>query len=734
MPWGEPSRVLASSLAAAPPIAGPEPPLRRRRAGAPSGAAPPAPPAPLDLPDPADPAAHLTGFVDEPAGDTADTDPLVVRGWHAWDGRPAVGVQISLEGRLVATAHPGSERRPDVAAALGAPALAGAGWRAEIPLSVVEQAVPGGARAGVAATVSLGVTVWPTFGGPPVVLPPRPLVLPAQRSRALALRGHLDDVFEHSDDPLPRGPVPITGWALAGDGPVSRVELVVDGQAAARARIGLSRTDAPGPGPYPGVSGFDGLVDLAAVPGGGPGGDPVEVLVEARVHDLSGACATVARRRVAVAPQRALAGPTPPRPAPVPAPAGDPGDLNLLCFTHHLGIGGGQLWLSELLRRAGAGRDFACTVVGPAPGALGDALAAMGVEVHCAGDTPVAHWEAYEGRVAETTAWLEGRGHNAVLVNSFGSFLGADVATRLGLPTVWCIHESWTPAGIWAVAYPRHQLDPVVPATVAQAMGAVGAMIFVAEATRRLWAGAAGPDRSVVVPYGIDTAAVGRYRDAHPRAAVRRELGLPDGARVLLVLGTTEPRKAQTMLASAFAEVAAEFPDVHLVMVGLNRTFYARVLTDLVEELGLEGRVHLVPVVADPTPWLRAADALVCASDVESLPRSVLEAMCFGLPVVATSVYGLPELLTDGRTGFLFEPADLRATVEALRRVLATDGATLSAVGEAGRRLVEAQYDSAHYAAEVLALLEGLRRAPAATPAAILSGSGRGGPPGGDAG
>ena len=63
-------------------------------------------------------------------------------------------------------------------------------------------------------------------------------------------------------------------------------------------------------------------------------------------------------------------------------------------------------------------------------------------------------------------------------------------------------------------------------------------------------------------------------------------------------------------------------------------------------------------MVLDTYPWYRAADLLVSASDIESLPRSVLEAMCFRVPVLATSIFGLPELISDGETGFLFEPGD----------------------------------------------------------------------------
>ncbi len=99
-------------------------------------------------------------------------------------------------------------------------------------------------------------------------------------------------------------------------------------------------------------------------------------------------------------------------------------------------------------------------------------------------------------------------------------------------------------------------------------------------------------------------------------------------------------------------------------------------------------RCRIVPTDSDTYRWYRAADLLLSASDVESLPRSMLEAMCFGVPVVSASVFGVPELVRDGETDFLFEPNDLDALMAALQRVLALEPAELTRVGDTGQRHV----------------------------------------------
>jgi glycosyltransferase involved in cell wall biosynthesis len=86
------------------------------------------------------------------------------------------------------------------------------------------------------------------------------------------------------------------------------------------------------------------------------------------------------------------------------------------------------------------------------------------------------------------------------------------------------------------------------------------------------------------------------------------------------------------------------------------------------------------------------ADLLVLPSLNEGLPRVILEAMATGLPVVATSVGGIPELVMDGRTGLLVRPGDERALADAVCRVLA-DPDLAEAWGRAGREVAEREYE-----------------------------------------
>jgi glycosyltransferase involved in cell wall biosynthesis len=379
--------------------------------------------------------------------------------------------------------------------------------------------------------------------------------------------------------------------------------------------------------------------------------------------------------------------------------------LNLLVFSHDLNYGGAQIWLGELLERSGAGRDFPCTVIAGGSGPLQPRFEALGISVHVTSPYPVGDFEAYERSVAELAFGLCGGGHTAVLLNTFVSFIGGDVAGRLNLPYIWAIHESYEPSMILSYVYSPGEVDALVNATALRVLEEASKAVFVAEATRQLFLDVIDPARAVVVPYGVDTIAIDATRLGTSRAAARAQLGLSPDATVLLCAGVTEPRKAQTTTAEAFARITDDFPDVVLVFVGAIAAPYADGLRRYIDDMGLGDRCRVVPFVVDPSVWYLAADVFVCASDVESLPRTLLEAMCFEVPVLATAVFGVPEVIVDGQNGWLFESRSVKSAETAIRRVLGIDLPTRRAVAAAGCALVHERYDSRGYVGAVPAML-----------------------------
>lgn len=199
--------------------------------------------------------------------------------------------------------------------------------------------------------------------------------------------------------------------------------------------------------------------------------------------------------------------------------------------------------------------------------------------------------------------------------------------------------------------------------------------------------GVAPRARVRVIHNGIDTAC---FRDPGDPGEVRRSLGIPSGAPVVGTVGRLNEVKRQDVLLRAFARVRQSLPDAHLVLVGDGPL--RGNLGTLAEGLGLSGCVHFAGYQPRSTPYLAVMDAFALTSRSEGMPQAALEAQVAGVPVVATRVGGLPELLDEGRTGLLVKPGDEGAVADALLRVL-TDRELAGRLSAAGRELVEGRFD-----------------------------------------
>ena len=154
------------------------------------------------------------------------------------------------------------------------------------------------------------------------------------------------------------------------------------------------------------------------------------------------------------------------------------------------------------------------------------------------------------------------------------------------------------------------------------------------------------------------------------RAEMRSSLGLPANARVAGVIARLTEQKGHGYLFDALAS-ASGLSDVHLLVVGGGEQREA--LGRDVDARGLSLRVHFLGPRRDLGNLLGAMDVFVLPSLWEGLPLSMVLAMGAGVPVVATAVAGIPEVVEDGRTGLLVAPRDAGELGTALTRLLSDE-------------------------------------------------------------
>jgi glycosyltransferase involved in cell wall biosynthesis len=171
------------------------------------------------------------------------------------------------------------------------------------------------------------------------------------------------------------------------------------------------------------------------------------------------------------------------------------------------------------------------------------------------------------------------------------------------------------------------------------------------------------------VPNAVDTR---RFAPGDGRAA-RQRIGAPSGIPLALMLANLAPHKGQETAIRAVAILKDAGIPIQCWLAGVERggaTGYTERLKRLIAELGVGDRVRLLGHRDDTELLLRAADFFLLPSTREGLPLSILEAQATGVPVLASPTAGVPEVVTDGDTGFLIAADDAPGYARRIKSLL----------------------------------------------------------------
>jgi L-malate glycosyltransferase len=341
---------------------------------------------------------------------------------------------------------------------------------------------------------------------------------------------------------------------------------------------------------------------------------------------------------------------------------------------HGLRMGGAEVLAARIARRLRDEFRFLFVCLDELGGPLGEGLMAEGYPVHVLGRRPGIDWRC-SWRLAPLL-----RRHHVALVHAhlFTPFFYGALARLLYSrpPILFTDHGRPFPdhpnrKHLLANRVLLQRRDRVVGVGRAVRDGLVRNEGF--------------PARRVGVVYnGINLA---EFAGAAPaRAGVRQELGVTDDEFVLLQVARLVPDKDHVTALRALARVVPQRPNVRLLIAGEGPELPT--IQDTIARLGLQRHVRLLGLRTDVPRLLAAADLFLLSSVTEGIPLTVIEAMAASLPVVATGVGGMSEVVVHGETGALV-PAKDPETMAGMVVILADIRSMRKRMGRAGKERAE---------------------------------------------
>ena len=348
--------------------------------------------------------------------------------------------------------------------------------------------------------------------------------------------------------------------------------------------------------------------------------------------------------------------------------------MKILFYNHTSQVSGAERVLLLILSRLKRSR-FQAVLVCPPNGQLQKEAKALNVRCADVGqlnarftwriDALIRYVASFVSTIRQVRARVRDHQPELIHANSVRAGLVISAATiGLGIPVVWHVHD----------LLPKHPLSTCIrlftllrPPLHIVVVANAAADRFKGKLLRRF------PKRAkvAVVYNAVDTA---KLHSTSTSVSIRKELRIRNSDRLIGIVGNLSPVKGQLELIRAFAEARKRIPNLVLLIVGsalFNRgDGYQKQLLAEVRDLRLKPYVRFLGQRNDVPAILTALDLLVMNSRSEAFPLVALEGMAAGIPVLATAVGGLPELITHEANGWLVPLGDDPKFVDGIASLL----------------------------------------------------------------
>ena len=327
-----------------------------------------------------------------------------------------------------------------------------------------------------------------------------------------------------------------------------------------------------------------------------------------------------------------------------------------------LSMGGAERLMVPILKHLSREHfePYVCAMQSKDGNPVADEIRALGIPVECLNIKRLRDFDA----IPRLRKYLKGIGADLVHTQlEAANILGNISAKLLRLPSVCTIHvmpslDVKTKTKLhqrveWFAL--RHFCDHV---------------ISVSEEARQYHMKISGtsPDQISTIYNGIDLSAFVNMDQARERDTVRAELGIPREASVLITVAVLRPPKGIQFMIRALPSILASHPKAYYLVVGDGAHHDA--LVEEANRVGVNGRVIFAGMRKDVPRMLAASDVFVLPTLTEALPTVLAEAMAARLPIVASNVGGIPEMIANGQNGFLVKPEDLNDLIRNCNHLL----------------------------------------------------------------
>ena len=349
-----------------------------------------------------------------------------------------------------------------------------------------------------------------------------------------------------------------------------------------------------------------------------------------------------------------------------------------------LSMGGAEQLMVPILKHLSR-TDFdtyVCALQSKDGNSMAEEIRALDIPVECLNIRHLRDMDA----LPRLTRHLKGIGAELIHTQlEFANILGNISAKLLHLPSVCTIHvmpslDVKTKSRLhqrveWYAL--RHFCDRVVS---------------VSEEARQYHIEVSGaPASQVTTIYnGIDLSGFLTMDRAQERMAVRTELKIPLAANVLTTVAVLRPPKGIQFMIRALAAVLAAYPNTYYLVVGSGS--HQSALIEEAGRAGLHDKVIFAGMRKDVPRLLAATDVFVLPTLTEALPTVLAEAMAAKLPIIASRVGGVPEMVSDGQNGCLVEPEDLEGLANACLHLLGNPEQR-AAMGAEGWKVVNQKFN-----------------------------------------